>query len=320
MVAPGHPLPVVRQCRLLDVPRSSFYYRPTVASEADVAVMCWIDAVHLEFRFYGSWRVQDELERGGAPGEPEADPALDAAHGNRGLVSEAPGRAESRKTGRFSAFPAIQTLASTPVRDSGVTRHRPSDTIHSCTTRHMTSLVEHCPTVGASSTKSIVASMRREDISLSPMSLKTRTRNAPSSRHWISVAHSVPRTPPQSFTRLTASYNFERTLQEKCRLSRLSRIAGVLDSGTLRSPSGDPAHVVQYLIFEMAQHGDVRDLSRPTDDTRHVMVSTANASVRRRTKATSLRRNCSSRSKAIERPNFFRSLGKTSRPRSRVRP
>ena len=64
-MAPDHPLPVVRQCRLLDVPRSSFYYRPAVASEADLAVMRRIDAIHLEFPFFGSRRVQDELERVG---------------------------------------------------------------------------------------------------------------------------------------------------------------------------------------------------------------------------------------------------------------
>ncbi len=39
MMAPDHPLPVLRQCRVLDVPRSSFYNRPAVASEADLAVM-----------------------------------------------------------------------------------------------------------------------------------------------------------------------------------------------------------------------------------------------------------------------------------------
>ena len=64
--------------------------------------------------------------------------------------------------------------------------------------------------------------------------------------------------PAAELQRLTASYIFERTLQEKCRSSRLSRIAGVLDSDTLRSESNNPADVVQYLIFELAPHGDVR--------------------------------------------------------------
>lgn len=64
--------------------------------------------------------------------------------------------------------------------------------------------------------------------------------------------------PAAELQRLTASYNFERNLLEKCKSSRLSRIAGVLDSGTLRPASGNPTDVVQYLIFELAPSGDIR--------------------------------------------------------------
>lgn len=60
-----HPLSVVRQCRLLEVPRSSFYYRPAPVSAEDLDLMRRIDAIHLDYPFLGSRRVQDELGRAG---------------------------------------------------------------------------------------------------------------------------------------------------------------------------------------------------------------------------------------------------------------
>ena len=62
---PEHPLSVVRQCHLLEVPRSSFYYRPAPASAEDLDLMRRIDAIHLAYPFLGSRRVQDELGRDG---------------------------------------------------------------------------------------------------------------------------------------------------------------------------------------------------------------------------------------------------------------
>ena len=60
-----HPLSVAWQCRLLAVPRSSFYYRPAPAPEEDLDLMRRIDAIHLAYPFLGSRRVQDELGREG---------------------------------------------------------------------------------------------------------------------------------------------------------------------------------------------------------------------------------------------------------------
>ena len=60
-----HPLSVARQCRLLAVPRSSFYYRPAPAPAEDLDLMRRIDAIHLAYPFLGSRRVQDELGREG---------------------------------------------------------------------------------------------------------------------------------------------------------------------------------------------------------------------------------------------------------------
>ena len=60
-----HELSKTRRCELLDVPRSSAYYRGEPASEADLAVMRLIDEIHLQWPFYGSRRMRDELEERG---------------------------------------------------------------------------------------------------------------------------------------------------------------------------------------------------------------------------------------------------------------
>lgn len=60
-----HALPKKRRCELLDVARSSAYYRPEPVSEADLALMRRIDEIHLRYPFYGSRRVRDELEERG---------------------------------------------------------------------------------------------------------------------------------------------------------------------------------------------------------------------------------------------------------------
>ena len=44
-----HPkLPIVRQCALLGVARSSLYYRPKAVSEEDLSLMSEIDRQYLE--------------------------------------------------------------------------------------------------------------------------------------------------------------------------------------------------------------------------------------------------------------------------------
>ena len=43
-----HPLPKVRRCQLLAVPRSTAYYQPTPASTQDLALMRLIDEIHLQ--------------------------------------------------------------------------------------------------------------------------------------------------------------------------------------------------------------------------------------------------------------------------------
>ena len=66
MVDRKHPkLPIVRQCALLGVTRSSIYYRPRMASEEDLFLMGEIDRQYLETPFYGSRRMKAWLERRG---------------------------------------------------------------------------------------------------------------------------------------------------------------------------------------------------------------------------------------------------------------
>ena len=63
-----HPkLPIVRQCALLGVARSSLYYRPKAVSEEDLSLMSEIDRQYLETPFYGSRRMKAWLERLGIP-------------------------------------------------------------------------------------------------------------------------------------------------------------------------------------------------------------------------------------------------------------
>ena len=58
-------VPVVAQCRLLKVARSSLYYRPAPVSADDLAVMRRMDELHLAWPFYGSRRMVAVLRREG---------------------------------------------------------------------------------------------------------------------------------------------------------------------------------------------------------------------------------------------------------------
>ena len=54
-------LSISRQCRLLDLPRSSYYYRPTEEPAEDLRLMRLIDERYLLCPFYGSRRMTDHL-------------------------------------------------------------------------------------------------------------------------------------------------------------------------------------------------------------------------------------------------------------------
>ncbi len=56
---------IARQCKLLDLARSTFYYSPTPTSERDLKLMRQIDEIHMELPFYGSRRICYELRQRG---------------------------------------------------------------------------------------------------------------------------------------------------------------------------------------------------------------------------------------------------------------
>ena len=62
MIDRSEPLPVTRQCQLLNLNRSTVYYQPSPVSEEDLVLMRRIDEMHLERPFYGSRRIRDWLQ------------------------------------------------------------------------------------------------------------------------------------------------------------------------------------------------------------------------------------------------------------------
>ena len=58
MVDRGCELSLARQCQLLDVSRSSQYYAPLGESSENLALMRWLDELHLVHPFYGSRSVE----------------------------------------------------------------------------------------------------------------------------------------------------------------------------------------------------------------------------------------------------------------------
>ena len=66
MIEPGHSdLSVVRQCELVSISRSSFYYQPVGETAENLALMRLIDAQFLETPWYGSRQMARRLRRDG---------------------------------------------------------------------------------------------------------------------------------------------------------------------------------------------------------------------------------------------------------------
>lgn len=65
MINRTHALPLVRQCQLLELSRSTVYYQPTSVSSADLTLMRRIDELHLAYPFAGARMVRDLLRREG---------------------------------------------------------------------------------------------------------------------------------------------------------------------------------------------------------------------------------------------------------------
>ena len=67
MIERGHRLSVVRQCALLGLPRSTFYYPPMATSADALEIMRRLDALHLAYPWMGSRSLRDQLNRAGIP-------------------------------------------------------------------------------------------------------------------------------------------------------------------------------------------------------------------------------------------------------------
>jgi putative transposase len=65
MIEPAEKLPVTQQARLLDLSRSSVYYRAQPTSQSDLALMRRIDELHLEHPYAGARLLRDMLRREG---------------------------------------------------------------------------------------------------------------------------------------------------------------------------------------------------------------------------------------------------------------
>lgn len=61
MINKKYALPITRQCKILDLSRSSLYYQAVEIGEVDLSMMSLMDEIHLRYPFYGSRRIRDEL-------------------------------------------------------------------------------------------------------------------------------------------------------------------------------------------------------------------------------------------------------------------
>lgn len=67
MIERGHRLSVARQCQLLALPRSTFYYQPVAEPPGELDLMRRIDELHLAHPWMGSRSLRDQLNRAGIP-------------------------------------------------------------------------------------------------------------------------------------------------------------------------------------------------------------------------------------------------------------
>ncbi len=61
MIDSEHALPLSQQSRILELSRSSLYYKAVLISKRDLELMRVIDEIHLKYPFYGSRRIRNEL-------------------------------------------------------------------------------------------------------------------------------------------------------------------------------------------------------------------------------------------------------------------
>src|SRR5260370_11166427 len=77
MIAPEAGLSVSRQCTLLGIARSSFYYRPRPESAEELDLLKRLDRIFTDHPVYGSRRLRGALSReGGAVGRRAVPPLM----------------------------------------------------------------------------------------------------------------------------------------------------------------------------------------------------------------------------------------------------
>jgi putative transposase len=66
-IEPAHMLPIVRQCEIIGLPRSSYYYEPQIGeSEENLLLMRAIDRIYTAKPFYGVPRITAQLQTEGS--------------------------------------------------------------------------------------------------------------------------------------------------------------------------------------------------------------------------------------------------------------
>ena len=58
-------LSIVQQCKLLNISRSSYYYKPSLESDYNWSLMEIIDQEYIKYPFYGSRQMKRHLARKG---------------------------------------------------------------------------------------------------------------------------------------------------------------------------------------------------------------------------------------------------------------
>ncbi len=65
MITREHPLPLITQCKILNLSRSGIYYSPMLMSDKDRELMRLIDEIHLNYPYLGTRGIRSELRNKG---------------------------------------------------------------------------------------------------------------------------------------------------------------------------------------------------------------------------------------------------------------
>jgi hypothetical protein len=145
MIDRTHSLPMVRQCQLLALSRSTAYYHPTSVSSADLALMRRIDELHLAAPFAGARMLRDLLRREGLKiGRKRVRTMM--GRGHRRAVPQTPHQPATSRPQGLSLSPAPSRDPSSESRVGGG-YHVPSDGTWVCVSLRGDGLGES-PSVG----------------------------------------------------------------------------------------------------------------------------------------------------------------------------